>query len=395
MTEAETTGEPAQAEEQKVSWSELFIDLVWVFGITQIAAALAHGHGLGDVALSLLLLLPLWWGWVGTTVYANAAGARIETAYGRLVLFAVAGCVFTMAVALPTAYGGGGLLFAGAYTVLRIVLWSAIRPLRFYGAPGLDPFGIGLFFAAPLFLAGGFLDGPWRVALWTVAAFTEIAGPRLLGKRLAGLHFETAHLPERFGLFMIIVLGETIVATGSAAAAGAGAGRAPGPAVLGALALGFVLIVALWWTYFHFAASAVRHALRTANVQARIVRDVFTYAHLAYVIALIGVAVGLKKLLAHPLEHPHSVLELLLAPGAALYLLGFSYARWRMFGAPTVFRAAAAGLCLVLAAAAPLLPLVVTAALVAAILVALNALEFFWVTTGRPLLLIPAPGARP
>lgn len=377
--------------EQKVSWSELFIDLVWVFGVTQIAAALAHGHGLGDVALSLLLLLPLWWGWVGTTVYANAAGARIEAASGRLVLFAVAACVLTMAVAVPTAYGGGGLLFAGAYTVLRIVLWSAIRPLRFYGAPGLDPFGIGLFFAAPLFLLGGFLDGPWRVGLWAVAAFVEIAGPRLLGKRLAGLHFETAHLPERFGLFMIIVLGETIVATGGAAAS---AGAAPGPAVLGALGLGFVLIVALWWTYFHFGASAVRHALRTTTMQARIVRDVFSYAHLAYVIALICIAVGLKKLLAHPFEHPHSALELLLAPGAALYLLGFGYSRWRMFGNPTVFRTAAAGLCLVLAGVAPLLPLVVTAGLVAAILVTLNALEFYWVATGRPLLLIPVPTAH-
>ncbi|MGH3734617.1 MAG: low temperature requirement protein A [Micromonosporaceae bacterium] len=393
MTQAESTDDtPTSApEEQRVRWSELFIDLVWVFGVTQIAGALAHGHGLGDVALALLLLLPLWWGWVGTTVYANAAGARIEAASGRLVLFAVAGCVLTMAVALPTAYAGGGLLFVGAYAVLRVVLWVAMRPLRFYGAPGLDPFGIALFFATPLFLAGGLLDGGWRVGLWAAAALIEIAGPRLLGRRLAGLHFETAHLPERFGLFMIIVLGETIVATGGQAASGE---HAPGAAVLGPLALGFVLIVALWWTYFHFGASAVQHALRTTTMQARIVRDVFSYTHLVYVIALICVAVGLKKLLAHPLEHPHSVLELLLAPGAALYLLGFSYSRWRMFGAPTVFRTAAAGVCLGLALVAPLLPLVVTAALVTATLVALNGLEYFWVTTGRPLLLIPVPGAK-
>ncbi|MQA27804.1 MAG: low temperature requirement protein A [Micromonosporaceae bacterium] len=387
---SETTGGGAAqttAPEQKVSWSELFIDLVWVFSVTEIAAALARGHGLGSVPLSLLLLVPLWWGWVGVTVYSNAAGVRIEAARGRLVLFAVAACGLGMAVAIPGSYGDRGLLFAASYTALRAVLWLAMRPLNFYRGAWVNPYSVSLFLASPLFLLGGLLPGGWRVGLWTLAAAVEVASPRLLRLPVKQMTFETAHLPERFGLFIILALGETVVAMGGQAAAS----RHITAGLLGVLGLSFALICALWWTYFHFGASAVQHALRTTKVQARIVRDVFSYAHLAYVVGIICVAVGLKKLMAHPLDAPHSAQDLLLAPGAALYLAGFLYSRWRMFGAPTVFRSAAAVGCLALAGVAPLLPLAVTAALVAVIIVALNALEFFWVRTNRPLLLVPVP----
>jgi low temperature requirement protein LtrA len=174
----------------------------------------------------------------------------------------------------------------------------------------------------------------------------------------AAARFETAHLPERFGLFIIIAIGETVVAMGTQAAGHEHVGLV----VLGTLALSFVLICTLWWTYFHFGASAMRHALRTTPIQGRIVRDVFSYTHLAYVIGIICVAVGLKKLLAHPGALPHSVTELMLAPGAALYFAGFVYSRWRMFGAPTLFRTLTFALCLGIALLAPLLPLVATAA---------------------------------
>jgi len=378
------------AAEQKVTWSELFVDLVWVFGVTQIAAALAHGHGLGDVGRSLLLLVPLWWSWVGTTVFGNAAGARLEHATGRLVLFAVAGCGLGIAVAVPHAYADRGLLFAGSYAVLRLVLWLAMRRLPFYDGVRVNPFGVMLFVSAPLYLVGALLPADWRLAVWVLAAATEVLAPRVLRRSVSTLRFETAHLPERFGLFIIIAIGETVVAMGTQAAGH----HHVDLAVLGTLALSFVLICGLWWTYFHFGSSAMRHALRTTTVQGGIVRDVFSYAHLAYVTGIICVAVGLKQVLAHPEAIPHSVPELMLAPGAALYLAGFGYSRWRMFGAPTLFRTAASLLCVMIALAAPLLPLVATAAAVTALTVGLNVLEFFWVRSNRPLLLVPVPGSR-
>jgi len=382
--------EAAEQVEQRVRWSELFIDLVWVFGATQLSAVLAHGHGFPDIGRTLLLLLPMWWGWVGVTVFGNAAGTRIDTAQVRLVLFGVAGSALAMAVAIPTAYAAGSLLFASGYTVLRLILWAAMRPLRFYGTGWMDPFAVALFVSAPLFLVGALLGGGGQVVLWLLATLVEIATPWLLSEKLKELVFETAHLPERFGLFMLIMLGETIVAAGGSASGHGDLSLG----VLGVLGLGFLLTVALWWTYFHYGASAARHALRTTSLQARIVREVFSYAHLMYVVGLVCVAVGLEKVLAHPSGTPHSVLEMLLAPGVGLYLLGFCYSRWRMFGAPTWFRTSAVLVCVAIVVAAPGLPLVATAALVTAVLIVLNGLEYFWVETGRPLLLVPMPGSK-
>jgi low temperature requirement protein LtrA len=382
--------EAVEQTEQKVSWSELFVDLVWVFGATRLSVFLEHGHGFEDILRTLLLLLPMWWGWVGITVFGNATGARIDTAQVRLVLFGVAGSAFAMAVAIRTAYDEGALLFAGGYAALRLILWAAMRPLRFYGPGWLDPFSIALFVSAPLFLIGAALGGIPQMALWTLAMLVEVTTPWLVASKLHRLTFETAHLPERFGLFMILMLGETIISTGLSANQHNSLGL-HGLAVLG---LGFLLIVALWWTYFHYGASAARHALRTTTLQAQIVREVFSYAHLMYVVALVLVAVGLEEVLSQPFSTPHSSLELLLAPGIAIYLLGFCYSRWRMFGAPTMFRTGAALACVAIAFAAPGLPLVATAALVTLVLIALNGLEYFWVETGRPLLLVPVPGPR-
>lgn len=367
---------------QRVIWSELFIDLIWVFAIAELAGALADGHGIGGVGLTLVLLTPLWWGWVGTTVYSNAAGTRISIAGGRLVLFAVAACGLGAAIAVPRAYDDSGLLFGLSYAALRLVLWLAMRPLRFYGTARLDPFTVGLFVSAPLYVLGGTLPDGWRVGVWVAAALVEILSPRLLGSRLAGIRFETAHLPERFGLFIILALGETVVAMGGQAAA------LERIVDLLPAALGFVTICALWWTYFHFGADAMEHSLRTASLQGRIVRDVFSYAHLAYVVGILCVAVGLKKLMAHPGHVPESAPELLLAPGVAIFLTGFGYSRWRMFGAPTLFRAAAVLLCAALSVVAVWVPIVVTAVAVTLALLVLNALEYYWVTTGRPLLLV-------
>ncbi|WP_196279140.1 low temperature requirement protein A [Catellatospora vulcania] len=380
---------PAHHEEQRVAWAELFFDLIWVFAITQITTTLAGAHTAGEAARTLLLFLPLWWGWVGTTLVANLAGSRVDRAAGRLVLFGSAGCGLLVSVAIGRAWGEHAVLFAVAYAVLRLVLWAVRSGLSGTRRPALEPFAVALFVSAPLYLAGALLGGSWQTALWAAAALIELSSPRLLRRRLSGMRFETAHLPERFGLVLIIALGETVVATGNQAAAG----RLAAPE-LAALLLAFTLIVLLWWTYFHYGAPAVRHSLEHTPAQSRIVTDVFSYAHLGYVIAIVAVAVGLKKLLAHPLDVPHSLPELLLAPGVALYLWGFCYARWRMFGAATLQRFTAALACCAVAAAAVVLPILVTAALLVAVLLALNGFEAWIIRTHRPLPLLRLPRAR-
>lgn len=381
---AGTGVEDRPTEERRVVWVELFFDLTWVFAIIQLSATLATAHSPGEAARTLLLFAPLWWGWVGTTLLANLAGAAVDRAAGRLLLFAVAGCGLLVSIAIDDAYGDQGLVFAAGYAALRLLLWLTRQRLpRPQGISQFDPFAVGLFVGAPLFLLGAMLPGPARTVAWAVGAAVEMASPRLLRPRLRQLRFETTHLPERFGLFLIIALGETVLAVG---------GQAAGLHLDGTgyltLAVAFVLIVLLWWTYFHYGADAVRHGLATSQAQTRIVTDVFSYAHFVYAVAVILVAVGLKKLLAHPLDHPHSLPELLLAPGIALYLAGFCYARWRMFGAATWHRTLGAAAFVGLSALAPYLPALVTAALAVLGLLAVNGYESWTITTGRGIPLV-------
>ncbi|MGY0232841.1 low temperature requirement protein A [Longispora urticae] len=359
--------------EQRVTWAELFLDLVWVFAVTQIAGVLATARGPVAVLEALLLLAPLWWGWVGVTLLGNLTGARLDGARGRLTLFALAGCGLGMAVAAPHGFSRwGGLALVGFYALLRLLLWLAA--IRITGARHLDPFSVTLLVSCPLYVVGALLDGPWRLGFWFLAAFV---GPFVFRPKVKGHRYEASHLPERFGLFVIIALGESIVAVG---------GQATGaPSDWATIPLALVLTVGLWWTYFHYGAPAVRHALETDPVQARIVRQVFSVAHFGYVFAIILIAVGLKKTVGHPFDVPHKTAELLLAPGVALYLFGFCYARWRMFGAALWPRFGGALVCVGLAFAAPYLPQFGTAALATAVLLAVNGIEAWIVETGRTL----------
>ncbi len=370
---------------QRVTWAELFFDLVWVFAITQIATTLAGVHSAGEVARTLLLFVPLWWGWVGVTLFGNAAGAALDGARGRLLLFVLAALGLGMSVAVPHALGDRGLFFAGCYFVLRLLLWLAMRRTPFFGGLRLEPFAVGLFVSGPLFIAGALLTGSGRIALWAAAALSEVISPALLGGRLDRIRFQTEHLPERFGLFVIIALGETVVAIGSTASTRFSA------LTVGTLALSLGLIVGLWWTYFHYGAPAVQHSLETNEVQSRIVRDVFSYGHFVYVAAIICVAVGLKRMLAAPLATPHQVPGLLLPLGVGVYLLGFCWARWRMFGAAALPRLIGSMACFAIAAAAPWLPALLVAGLIATVLLSVNSIEAWIVETKRPLPVLRLP----
>ncbi|MGH2969079.1 MAG: low temperature requirement protein A, partial [Solirubrobacteraceae bacterium] len=312
-----------------------------MFAVTQIAGTLADANGLGEIAMTLLLFLPLWWGWVGVTLLGNAEGAALDTARGRLILFVLAGCGLSMAIAIPQAYADRGLLFAGGYCALRLLLWVVRHGQAGFREIRVEPFAVSLFVAGPLFVLGALAPTEVRVAVWTVAVVIEMLTPAVLTREA---RFETTHLPERFGLFLIIALGETVVAVGANATT-----ISLGPATAGALVLCFAIMTLLWWSYFHYGAPAARHSLSTDPVQARIARDVFSYAHLVYVIAIICIAVGMKKALLHPLDVPHSLTELMLAPGVGLYLAGFCYSRQRMFGGIGLPRFLGAVACVVLA----------------------------------------------
>jgi low temperature requirement protein LtrA len=224
---------------------------------------------------------------------------------------------------------------------------------------------------------------PARAWLWLLAALIEVCTPTALRNRLAGLRFDAAHLPERFATFVLIALGEALVGAGATESRAA----LSRPALV-ALVLAFTLACGLWWTYFHFGASALEHALRRATVQAGLVRAVFTNGHLVLVLGLVLIAAGSSEAAERPTATLHGAHAYFLGVGTALYLFTFCYTRVRMFGGVGVARLVGGVLALAVAAVSPRLPQLAVLGALVLLLIALNVFEGWMVASGRPMAVI-------
>ncbi|MFF4367227.1 low temperature requirement protein A [Streptomyces sp. NPDC001594] len=375
----------AEEREKKVTWSELFFDLVLVFAVTQVSALLHHDHGWAGTGRALIVFIPVYWVWVGNTVHSNTHDA--DRPLERLGLFAAGLCGLLMALALPDAFGDRGPLLAGAYLCARLVLAALAhgrnRRLR------LTPVTLSVLVSGPLLLAGSFLDGPARIALWALAAAVDLAAPRLTRRAMVRIAFDSGHLAERFGLFVMIALGESIVAVGAPVAS------APelDTGALAAVAVAFTLVCGLWWVYFHLAADAVRHGLETAAVRADVARQVLSYGHLSLIASIIAVAVGMAEAVAHPGTRLPLGVAALLHGGCALFLATFGYTRWHLFRSWSVTRLTASAVVLLLLPAAVLLPSLAALALPTAVVTGLNLVELAFVRRRGEL--PGAPAAAP
>ncbi|HEY3005217.1 MAG TPA: low temperature requirement protein A [Kribbellaceae bacterium] len=216
------------------------------------------------------------------------------------------------------------------------------------------------------------LDGWGRTLVWLAAAALDLSAPTLLRRRLSGMRVNAAHLAERYGLLVLIALGETVVAIGAPVASAAHLDAA----VLVAVAVAFALCCGLWWVYFHFATDAIRHGLATAAVQLHVTRHVLSYGHLSFIGSVIAIAVGLHDVVAHPSGHLSWAVLGLLYGGCAAYLATFGYTRWAMFHQVSTTRLTASGVVVLLLPVAHLLPGLAALALLTLALAGLNAAEF-------------------
>jgi len=230
---------------------------------------------------------------------------------------------------------------------------------------------VGAYLVGPLLTVGAVLADPVQTWIWLAAALIDLVTPTLLRRRLATVHVDAGHLTERFGLFVLIALGQSLVAIGTPIAG------LPDVAPLSYLATGlaFAVTVALWWVYFHHAAQAMRFALATADVQFTVTRHVLTYAHLAFTVAIVLVAVGMAEAVAHPDEHLSRVVSVLLVGGCAIFLTTFGYTRWVMFHLISRTRLTAAAAVLVLLPLFWLLPAWLTLLGMLTVLGTLNLVE--------------------
>jgi low temperature requirement protein LtrA len=358
-----------EAAEKRVDWAELFFDLVFVVAVTRVSTVLEHDHTWGGLLRALIVFVPIYWTWVGTAIQTNLND--VTRPYLRLRVFAVALAGIFMALSLPEAYDGLALLFACAYWGGRILLGVGVfRAAWQAGRAPINPFVVSMVVSGPMLVVGALCSGDIRELIWGLAALLDLSTPTLLRGRLRNMHFDAGHLAERFGLFLLIALGESVVAIGTSTSF-----THPGVVDVVAIAAAFALSCGLWWVYFHFAADAMRYSLATARVQLDITRLVLSYGHLAFIGAVIVVSVGLRESIAAPSEHLSWAVTGLLFGGTALYLATFGFTRWAMFRLVSWTRLTAAAAVLVLMPISPQVPAVAALLGLALVLAVLNVVE--------------------
>src|SRR4051794_225199 len=300
--------------EQRATSLELFYDLVFVFAVTQVSHHLLEDLTWRGAGQSAFLLLVVWWSWNYTTWVTNELDP--ESPVVRLLMIALMLGSLLMAAAMPAAFGPRAGLFIGCYLAIQIGRHTFLTFIA--AGPGtLERQRAGRilvwFCAAGVFYAAGAVaEGPTRTALWLIALAIDYGGPLALfwiprrpfiGE--AAWQVTTAHFSERFALFVIIALGESIVITGATVS-----GLEVDLAIVAAFATAFLTTAALWWLYFTYVARIAERRLEMAPNRTRMARDAYTYLHVVLVAGIIVSAVGDELVIPPPSPPPPR------APGA-------------------------------------------------------------------------------
>jgi low temperature requirement protein LtrA len=298
--------------------------------VTQVTSLLVHELSWEGFGQAMLVLALIWWAWSAFVWAANAQDPDAATLRGSLFLAMI--LIFVCGLAVPHAFGDDATLFAVSYTGVRLLhleLYADASRRGNASWAAIAGFGVTVLAGMALLVTGSFLDGFARSALWIAAAAIDYAGPAWLTReRLAGLQrVAVAHFAERYSLFIIICLGESIVAIGVGAS-----GRELDAELVAAVALSLLMTIGLWWTYFDSFAARAEQRLRRHPDPVLAAADAYSYMHLVLVAGIIVFAVGIKTAIAHLDDPLGDGARLALCGGIALYLAGHLAFRMRMTG---------------------------------------------------------------
>jgi low temperature requirement protein LtrA len=304
---------------------------VFVFAVTQVTAVIADDLSWSGFGRGMLLLALVWWAWSAFVWAANAE--HEESRVLRAVLLLGMVVTFVAGLALPGAFGDSATLFAATYASVRFLhlgLYAHASRQGHASWSSIAGFALTVTAGMTLLLVGSVLEEGLRVALWTLAVAIDYAGPAWLTReRLRGLQeVAVAHFAERYSLFVIICLGESIVAIGLSAQ-----GHAIDADLVAAVTLGVLATIGLWWTYFDRFASIAEARLREHEDPVLAAADGYSYLHLLIVAGIIIFAVGVKVTVHDAAEPASDAARLALCGGLAIFLVGNVAFRLRMVGA--------------------------------------------------------------
>ena len=346
---------------RKVTWLELFFDLVFVAAVSQVGAPLAEDFSAAGLVRFSFLFALIWWAWYGHTNYSTRFDAddgpqRILT---LLQMFAAAAMCVNARGPLYSEDTAG---FVAAYAVMRFILvgqYARVRHLpEAQALTRAQMLGVGG--AAAVWLLSALAPVPWRFVLWALAIGIDLGTPILTSRLVVEAPPDAEHLPERVGLFTIILIGDAMVGVMRGMETQA---NWPLDAAASAF-LGMVVVFLTWWWYFDSAEVVRAKHVRTERDVYRL--HAWTFLHLPLYIGIVITGVGIHHTVAVAARgHLHAAESWSLCGAVALVMSSIGAMGWGSRRAVWL----SVGLVFLLGAAGPFLP----CALVMAALVALLA----------------------
>jgi low temperature requirement protein LtrA len=369
-------------DDRSASRLELFFDLAFVLVVAELAIGLREDVTPHGVLTFVGLFTTVWWSWVSATLYANRFD-HDDVVY-RLYKLGSMAAVIGLAACATEATGKRFALFVGCQLLLRALLLlqyrrayrhiPAARPVaRLYMAGA----GVG----ALLWASSLAVPRPVGLGLWAVAVLAEGLVPLLATRAPSDVPLHVEHLPERFALFVILVLGESVAGIAHGLSDAGWSSSALPVAVLC-----FVLAAALWWSYFDLAGARAKHLLNeVGGERSDYSHDVYVFGHLPLSLALATIGAGIELAIVEGGRGDVPIgTRLLLAGGVAVYLVsvtGTSAGMARRTGRGAVWPLAAAAVAALDALIT--LPAVVVVGALAALLVAVVVVGTMARATGR------------
>ena len=357
---------------QAVAFVELFFDLVFVFAVTQITVLTAHDLTPDGILRSVLLGWLIWWAWTQFTWTLNPADTTHPIV--RVITLAATAVALVMAASVQRAFGDDALWFAVPYVLVR-VLGLGLQVLVELERVGVSHGGVIRWVSLStiglvLVLIGAITEPAMRPWIWLLAILADLVAAAIAG-RSTRWDLDAGHLSERHGLFVIIAIGESLIIAGTAVA------NDERTFELASAAVAAILVAALlWWTYFGWLKEALEEAYAAAPPERNgpLARDAFSLAHFPLIAGIVGFAVAIEEIGAHPDEPAGAAVLASLGVGVSLFVASSALSLRLCSGHVLLARLAFLAAMLVgLALVAPLAPvwplLVVAAALLGIVLI--------------------------
>ena len=282
-----------QSHDRKVTWLELFFDLVFVAAIAEVASPLRDDYSAAGLVRFAILFVLIWWAWIGHAVFSTRFDNDdvVQRGLTLLQMFGVVIMAANGGDALDSRSSAG---FAAAYAAQRFVLvLQYVRARSLPEARDLTTrYVLGHGTAAALWLISALVPAPERFWLWSAAFAIDLGTPWFAVRHTVVVPPDATHLPERFGLFTLILLGECVISVMHGVEHQE---HWSFPAATSAI-LAFSIVFLVWWWYFERAQATSARPVRCHRDALRL--HVWSYVHLPLYIGIVVAFVGIQLIVA-------------------------------------------------------------------------------------------------